>query len=52
MFVGDREKPFTNPGPLAAVDYFGTCDVKSPGTLASKIAGVGSMLETSRELMP
>ena len=41
----------TNPDPLAVVDGVGTLDVKSPETFASKITGVGSMVETSRELM-
>ena len=51
MFVDERTKPLANPGPLAIVDDVGQLDVKSPETFASMIAGVDSMMETSRELI-
>ena len=52
MFVGDRLKQLTNPGPLAVADDIGTLDVKSPETFAGKIVDMCSMLETSCKLMP
>ena len=52
IFVSDRWKPLTNPGPLVVVYVVVTLDLKSPDTFASKIAGVGSVVETSHELVP
>ena len=42
----------TNPAPSAVVDDGRTLGVNSPQTFTSKKAGVGSMVETSRDLMP
>ena len=45
-------KSLSNLRPLAVVDDVGTLDVTPPETSASKIAAVGSMVETTHELMP